>query len=225
MSLDSLAGGRSNARKWVIRILVPVGAFWLIAGALLSFATRAYRLPSGSMSPTLNPGEGLFADRLTLSLRAPRRGDVVVLNAPEQRGELIKRVVAVAGDRVAFEDGVPVINGVALPREAVPGPCSLGSSEPDAAATPCHAFVEHSGSTHYVVAEADDAAAPVITPLSAPVPEGSVYVLGDNRRNSWDSRNFGALEVKRIKALARWVYMSSRVAPPPARNGVRAIGP
>ena len=128
--------------------------FESIAGALLialfirAFLFEAYRIPSGSMIPTLMVGDYLFVSKFVygvsvpftnirvFSLRDPARGEVVIFGHPEkgdQEGEiLIKRVMAVAGDRVRMENNVWYVNGQPQGNATVlqrDGPCFLSEGE------------------------------------------------------------------------------------------------
>src|SRR6185295_17869800 len=117
--------GSSQMKKWIREYL----SFALMVLGL--FAARSsladhYYVPSGSMEPTLMPGDRVVVDKWAYGLRipftlhkvvsgtAPARGDVVIFDSPEDGTRLIKRVVAVAGDTVAVKDGHVSINGVAL---------------------------------------------------------------------------------------------------------------
>jgi signal peptidase I len=111
------------------------------------------RVSSGSMSPTIRTGDVIVVDKLA---GAVRRMDVVAVEDPYGGSLLVKRVVAVAGDTVALEDGVLVVDGRRVCERTV-DPARIDGS-------------------YY---------GPVT------VPDGSVFLLGDERRGSVDSRAFG----------------------------------
>lgn len=163
------------------------------AGPLLSllavlFTARSsladhYTVPTGSMLPTVEPGDHVVVDKTAYALRLPlthvelarlgepARGDVVVLDEPGGGTVLLKRVVAVAGDEVRVEDGELWLNGCPVPTESV-GPFEaferLGAQH--------HIRLEHGGGPDF---------GPTV------VPAGQVLVLGDNRGDSRDGRFFG----------------------------------
>jgi signal peptidase I len=120
-------------------------------------------VPTGSMTPTLDPGDHVLANKLAYRFGDPRRGDLVVFHAPAAGGLMLKRIVALAGDRVGIEDGVLHVNGRAV-------------REP---------FVDHRlvDSVYF---------GPVR------VPSGAVFVMGDRRSDSLDSRVFGSVPRRRI---------------------------
>jgi signal peptidase I len=151
-----------------------------------SFADH-YIVPSGSMERTLFPGDRVFVDKRAYGLRLPftllrvtrgeppARGDVVVFDAPDDGTRLIKRIVAVGGDRLEVRGGHVLINGVPHDEKAVLQ-MRMGGG-PDVAAFR--------------------------------VPEGQVFVMGDFRGNSRDSRFFGLVREDRIYAKAASVYYRS----------------
>lgn len=133
---------------------------WGVAIVLLlrAFVVEPFAVPSGSMVPTLRPGDHVLVDKLAYRFGRPERGDLVVLRAPRSGVLLLKRIVAIGGDRVGVEDGVLHVDGHAV-RES---------------------FVDRRrvDSVYF---------GPVR------VPGGSVFVMGDRREDSVDSRTFGSV--------------------------------
>ena len=157
--------GRSGPRDLFVTLLV---AFVLVFGVVRPFIVAAYWVPTESMVPTLLVGDRVFANKFIYRFAEPERGDIVVFEDVEGGEEdLIKRVVAVAGDRVRVVNGVLKVN-----RET--------QGEP------------------YVKPQLPDGS--VYGPEK--VPEGYVFVMGDNRGNSADSRVFGLLPVENIEGEA-----------------------
>ncbi|MGW1725883.1 signal peptidase I [Streptomyces sp. NPDC002306] len=160
--------GRRAARRTVAArtALLAVVAVVLVAG---TFLVRPVRVESTSMEPTLRAGDHLLVDERAYRDAPPRRGDLVVFHGTDAR--LIKRVVAVAGDTVAIEDGVLEVNGHAVAEPAV---------DPETV-----------DGLYYGPAR---------------VPAGTVFVLGDNRRHSVDSRQFGPVPVTKVtgRVVLRW---------------------
>lgn len=145
-------------------------------------ALEAFKTPSGSMMGTLLVGDHLIADRTYPGAAAPTRGDIIIFRYPmDPRKNFIKRVIATGGDTVEIVDKRVRLNGLFIP-------------EP---------YALHTDSA---VLDAAEGRRDNIPP--ATVPEGSVFVLGDNRDDSHDSRYWGFVEDKDIKAKALYIYWS-----------------
>jgi signal peptidase I len=142
----------------------------------------------------------------------PRRGDIVVLLAPPgnpRDDDLIKRVVAVAGDTVEIRDGALVLNGKPQPRTRVDGPCTYWNRAEGGPwdREPCEDFVEELDGHRYHSYCTPERPCGDVAPET--VPPGTVWLAGDHRDHSADSRVFGPVPVGRIKgrawgALASW---------------------
>lgn len=179
-------------KKEAVPLLVMLG---LLAAARDTLANH-YVVPSGSMQPTLQPGDRVVVDMRAYGLRlpftehtllaagTPQRGEVAVFDSPADGTRLIKRVVAVAGDRVQLRDGHLSINGQPL---QVPG----------------DALREAFG-TRQATLDLDMGGGPDITDMQ--VPAGKVLVLGDHRGNSFDGRFFGFVDADRLYGRAVAVY-------------------
>lgn len=173
-------------------------------------------VPSSSMNPTMLAGDRVLVDKRAYSLRVPftlhevarwgtpQRGDVITFDSPADEVNLIKRVVAVAGDEVAMWDNQLIINGQPQPRALQDAarwvPTEQGSMKEEVWRETLD------GKTIEV------ARLPEMNRLTgfAPVrvPEGHVVVLGDNRDNSRDSRFLGFIDVHRVTGKAVRVVLS-----------------
>lgn len=163
--------GRSVV-EWV---LVIVGAV-VVALVIRTFVAQAFYIPSESMEPLLAANDRVIVNKLTYGFDDVERGDVIVFTKPpEQRtdgvADLIKRVVGLPGDSLVIEEGMVYVNGVLLDEPYLaPGTFTsqgAGTPTPGAAAA---------------VAPRCGRADPCV------VPDGHVFVMGDNRSNSKDSR-------------------------------------
>ena len=178
-----------------LRDLASLGL--LVAGLLLARSSLAdhYAVPSGSMLPSVEPGDHVFIDKRAFGLRLPlthrylgamtlpRRGDVVVLDSPEREDVvLLKRVVALPGDVVEVRDGRLWLDG--RPAQVSGGPGHLSE-------------VLEAGA-HPLALEAGGG--PDFGPMR--LPPGRFLVLGDNRGNSHDGRDFGLVEGGRLLGRA-----------------------
>ena len=148
----------AEVRGWTLTILAVL--------AFRTFLYEAVYIPSGSMLPTLQIGDYVIVEKWAYGARlpftataqatwrSPQRGDIVVLLAPPgnpRNDDLIKRVVAVAGDAVEIRDGHLVVNGEPMPRERIPGPCTYWNKPEDGPwrEEPCVDFVEQLGGHTY----------------------------------------------------------------------------
>jgi signal peptidase I len=158
-----------------------------------------YIVPSGSMEPTLVPGDRVLVDKMSFGIRlpfseivlvpgeSPQAGEVVIFDSPGDGIRLIKRVVAVAGDRVELRDGRLEINGQNLSVAAA-------AAEERFPAGPARISLAYGGGRDF-------------GPTS--IPEGHLMVLGDSRGNSRDSRYFGFVRVSELYARATRVFYRS----------------
>ncbi|MCB9557738.1 MAG: signal peptidase I [Deltaproteobacteria bacterium] len=180
-----------------------------------AFVAEAYHIPSGSMRPTLLEGDRIFVNKAAYGLRLPfsghrlidggpvERGDVAIFISPEDGRMLIKRIVAVAGDRVAIDAlGRISIDGRQLPQRRLSRPCPKIFSE---ARTSCTLYEEQLGQRRYTVARLARSSR-AFGPYT--VPTGHVFAVGDNRHDSADSRFFGPVPYRHLRGQAMFVYWS-----------------
>ncbi len=222
-----LARSRDSAWRPAPRALVRLGFLATCVLALL-FASRLlwspYWLPSGSMKPGLLVGDYLVTTRF---YDQPQRGEVVVFRHPDQRAEFIKRIIGLPGDKVQMRDGIVYLNDTPVPQQpagdfteamARQGPfnslphCVNRDVEPGG---PCRkerlAETLPGRAPHHVLNIRDGFLdnTPVFT-----VPDDHIFVLGDNRDNSADSRmatpsgGIGMVPIANISARARWILFS-----------------
>ena len=123
-----------------------------------------------SMYPTLVGGEGMFTEKLTYTVSAPQRDDIIICRYPYHTEKCVKRVIAVPGDRISIYDGAIYLNGERLDESA------------------------------YWDGYIEDSEMPEVT-----VPERSLFVVGDNRNHSGDSRHVGFIPYCQVKGKVRAV--------------------
>jgi len=185
---------RHPVLAWLRREALPLAAMLLLLGAARDSLANHYQVPSGSMQPTLQPGDRVAVDMRAYGLRLPftnvqlldvgqpQRGDVAVFDSPADGTRLIKRVVAVAGDRVQLHDGYLSINGQPLRQDVA------------------H---ERFGDKQ-VQLDLADGGGPDISGVT--VPAGKLLVMGDHRGNSFDGRFFGMVDADTVYGKALAVY-------------------
>lgn len=214
---------KSTSREYAESIGVAV----LIALFLRSFVVEAFRIPSGSMIPTLQVGDHIFVNKFIygvripftdykfgMRVRKPERGEVIVFKYPKDPDkDFIKRIVAVEDDTVEIRNNVVYINGQPIEhRRDTERPCEYEDKVDEDSDRwlhrQCIAYTEtldHRSFTaifNYGGSYRD-------TWASIKVPAGHVFVMGDNRDNSHDSRYWGFVPFEFIKGKAMVVWWSS----------------
>ena len=168
----------------------------ILAILVRAFSFQAFEIPSGSMEPTLLVGDHIlvnkfiygvripFTDKRWPMLREPRRGDVIVFVYPVDRSkDFIKRVVAVGGDTVEIIDKKVIINGMEV--------------------ADSHAHF-YSNAIYPRYENPRDNMGPI------KVPHDRLFVMGDNRDHSYDSRFWGFVPLRNVVGEAFIIYWSSR---------------
>lgn len=181
---------KSSLRENVEAILIAI----VLALFIRTFVVQAFKIPSGSMKETLKIGDHIlvnkfiygikvpFTDMTLVPLNNPKRGDIVVFKFPEDPDkDFIKRVVGVEGDTIEIRDKHLWVNGAPVDyKQAI---------FTDPVAIPRG------------VQPRDN-----LGPIS--VPPNALFVMGDNRDHSYDSRFWGFVDLKAVKGKAFMIYWS-----------------
>jgi signal peptidase I len=185
--------------------LEAFGIALILAVVIRTFFVQAYKIPSGSMEPTLLIGDHILVNKLIYGLRVPdslfgvtfpgvpwgqylfhlepvHRGDVVVfVFPPDPTKDFIKRVIGTPGDTVAVKNGVVFLNGAQMP-------------DP-------HAHFEVAPQDRSPVSPRDN-----FGPVT--VPAGKLLMMGDNRDKSYDGRFWGFVDTNEVEGRAILIYWS-----------------
>lgn len=157
---------KNEILDWFLHIGIAV----IVGVLIVTFVVQRTIVHDISMEPTLTEGDNLFVEKLGHRFGWLKSGDIIVFKSPDADILLIKRLVAVEGDRVEVRDGRVYVNGEIFL-----------TGLPDEPETPQGDIPEYTDLT---------------------VPEGMVYLLGDNRLYSHDSTEFGPIEEKWITGRA-----------------------
>jgi signal peptidase I len=221
------------ARKSTLREYVEsIGLAVMIALLLRAFVLEAFKIPSGSMIPTLRVGDHIFVNKFAYGLRMPftkwwfverdevKRGDVVVFMFPEDESkDFIKRIVAIPGDTVEVRDHQLLITdgdgkAVDVGRKFLTHDFQY-HEEDDRGGQVVRAVAmqETLGQSSYQVIFRKDVGRPNFGPVKVHL--GHVFVMGDNRDNSHDARFWGdgtgqvQVPMGNIKGRAMFIWWSS----------------
>ncbi|MGK2940393.1 MAG: signal peptidase I [Immundisolibacter sp.] len=178
---------------------------------LRSFLVEPFRIPSGSMIPTLAIGDFILVNKFAYGIRlpiidkkiieidSPQRGDVMVFRyPPEPSIDYIKRVIGVPGDRIGYYDKVLYVNGEQVTeRDAARSVHEEGME--------LLRLPEHLGTHRYDVQWMPQRPSPQGEVV---VPPGQYFVMGDNRDNSKDSRYWGFVPDQNLVGKAFFIWMS-----------------
>ena len=174
---DDATPERGGGILWFFGTLALAVAVGVV---LRLFVIGVYCVPSGSMLETIQIGDLVLGEKVSLALRDPEPGEIVTFDSPLVEGEtLVKRVIAVGGQTIDLVDGSVVVDGVTL-------------DEPYVGDEPTQSLSDLSGS------------AGITYPYV--VPDGCIWVMGDNRTNSKDSRYFGPVSVDDVTSIAVLIY-------------------
>ncbi|MDP8999281.1 MAG: signal peptidase I [Myxococcota bacterium] len=212
---------KSEVREYVEAILMAVA----VAFTLRTFVIEAFKIPSGSMIPTLMVGDHIFVNKFSYgpaipythsrvwTSMPPKHGDVIVFAFPEHpEQDFIKRVIAVEGDKLEARGGHPIINGWEVPSCRV-GTWTYNDYDSPITRHEGELFVEYLGNESYLTFY--DRASGAFPEFQGPyfAKAGEVWVMGDNRNNSHDSRMWfggrgGGVPFENVRGRALFVWLS-----------------
>jgi len=178
----------------------------IIFFVIQTFVAQPYKVQQKSMQHTLEPEQYVLVDKLTPRFDTYKRGDIVVFTPPEAWGDegtpFIKRVIGEGGDTLEIrDDGLVYVNDVALDEPYI------YADEPGGTPQPTTASLDQSTWT---------------------IPEGQLFLMGDHRSNSADSRTFGPIETEQVIGrawLGSWPLATFGARPTPTYPDVPTTAP
>lgn len=186
--------GVKNKKRVIWEYTEAIITALIFALIIRAYIVQAFKIPSGSMIPTLLIGDHLlvnkfiygtkipFSDKRVLLFKKPEKGDIIVFKYPEDpKRDFIKRVIAVEGDVIESKNKNIYVNGKKAEET----------------------YTQHTDdSIRPIGIEPRDNFGPMI------VPQNKCFVMGDNRDQSYDSRYWGYVDIKEIKGKALIIYWS-----------------
>lgn len=201
----------------ISRSIFPVILLVLI---LRSFLFEPFKIPSGSMMPTLLVGDFIVVNKYAYGLRLPvtdtkifdigepQRGDVIVFRFPEDKSiDFIKRVVGVPGDVLEYRNKILYVNGKAQQLQKLGVYEGVGSGKSE---TGDYLLMEKLGDVDHqvLVNPGRELRCPYLANGPVTVPEGHYFTMGDNRDNSRDSRCWGFVPEENLVGRASMIWMN-----------------
>lgn len=185
-AVEGAQGAKKSGGSWLSGVMEFIVAFAIMLAAILALRTwvvEPFEIPSGSMLQTIQIGDRVFAEKISVALSdMPQQGQIVTFVNPRDPSEtLIKRVVAVGGQTIDLRDGVVYVDGVALDEPYTNGQGTYPMR--------CDGKVQTTDITY---------------PYT--IPEGYFWAMGDNRGNSADSRVFGPVDASTVTGHAVFRY-------------------
>ena len=192
-AVDAATEARRQQRNPVtVTWAITLGAVAIVIGGAALEASdwfyplatfRAFRIPSGSMCPTICVGDRIVADVRSFRGKEPQRGDVVMFVNEPSPGLFVKRVAAVGGDEVSSRDGRLEVNKSPVAR--ITSACGTPASQRGSDYQP----------------------PPDMAPMR--IPEHHIFVIGDDLDNSFDSRHFGPVDESQLRGRPLYLYWSA----------------
>lgn len=201
----------SKIVQWGHFLFLPL----LIVFILRAFVVEPFRIPSGSMKPTLLVGDFILVNKFIYGLRLPlfgtkllsfhepERGDILIFRYPyDPSVPFVKRVVGKPGDKIRYQGKVLYVNGEPLSRTSLGSVLDVGDTGQESLMA---IYKEQIGETFHLT-YTNNKASEDFHEIS--VPEGEYFVMGDNRDNSRDSRSWGFVPQHLIVGKASFIWFS-----------------
>lgn len=186
----------------------------LLALFIRTFFISAYKIPTSAMAPTLRSGDFVLANKVPFGFkipftqirwggRAPERGELIIFHYPNKPNvSYLKRVVGISGDHIEIKNKQVFVNESLLGQTAENPDLVKGIPGADY----LKVFSEDNGISKYLVMYSDAADAQNLGPFV--VPPNEIFVIGDNRDASDDSRYWGTVPISNVEARAEFIWLS-----------------
>jgi signal peptidase I len=221
---------RISKTRWIVENLTSLALALLIVFMIRSSVVEAFKIPSGSMIPTLLIGDHIFVNKFAYGLKIPfsdfftdhpiylvkrdppKHGDIIVFLFPKDESyHYIKRVIGVPGDKIELKSKALYVNDKVAERQPLPMEQqeSILKSLDDPKYTPKNIEVFHEKLDrvdHLMMIDKNNFMAESFGPIT--VPPDSLFVMGDNRDFSNDSRFWGFVPMKNVKGKAMVIWLS-----------------
>ena len=201
--------------RWMNEYLGSFFPVLLVVFVLRSFIAEPFRIPSGSMLPTLHIGDFILVNKYSYGIRLPvvnkkvidigepQRGDVVVFRYPkDEETNFIKRLIGLPGDRIEYRQKRLTINGKEVDVQEMGEFSGLEAGEPGLLADMLEENL--AGRNHKILW--DEGGNNAVFEFT--VPEGQFFVMGDNRDHSNDSRYWGFVEDRLLVGKAFFIWFN-----------------
>lgn len=217
-------------KQWWVENVTSLALALLLVFMIRSSVIEAFKIPSGSMIPTLLIGDHIFVNKFAYGIKIPfsdlvtdhpvylikrdppKHGDIIVFIYPKDESfYYIKRVIGIAGDTIEMRNKVLLINGKEVKRDPLPADQTdqilTALDSPRYNKSDLDLFMEHlDGHDHVMMQERGNYMGENFGPVV--VPPDSLFVMGDNRDQSNDSRYWGFVPMKNVKGRAFVIWLS-----------------
>lgn len=219
-----------NRRRWIVENVTSLAIALAIVFAIRSSIIEAFRIPSGSMIPTLLIGDHIFVNKFSYGFKVPftdllmsepmyvfkreppKRGDIIVFKYPKDESVFyIKRVIGTPGDTVEIRNKALYLNGQPVPRDLVEGAQAEKVfnkiDDPKYRPSNDELYTEKlDHADHPILLDRSNFAGESFPPVT--VPPDNLFVMGDNRDFSNDSRFWGFVPYRNVKGRAVVIWLS-----------------